>query len=89
SGQKNKLSRIGQATLTQKQTLKKIYANATDGTITNPSTAPFKKNSPVEHATFGTGIVQEVETKILGKTIVTVLFKIGTKKIDAQFLKLI
>ncbi len=49
----------------------------------------FKKNNPVTHPTFGTGIVQEVETKVTGKIIVTVLFKAGTKKIDAQFLKLV
>ena len=51
--------------------------------------SPFKKNSRVEHATFGAGIVQDVETKLMGKTIITVLFKVGTKKIDAKFLKLI
>jgi DNA helicase-2/ATP-dependent DNA helicase PcrA len=72
--------------------LKKAIASLTKPTPIirepkNPSfSTPFKKNSPVMHPTFGAGVVQEVETKVTGKVIVTVLFKASTKKIDAQFL---
>ncbi len=85
--QKSRLSSTKKAALLQKQALKTMQEKTTERT--GGSMCQFKKNSPVEHATFGTGIVQEVEAKLMGKTIITVLFKAGTKKIDAQFLKLI
>lgn len=49
--------------------------------------APFKKNQPVQHAKFGVGLVQEVEVKSDKTVYVTVGFKTGKKKVDAQFLK--
>ncbi len=52
------------------------------------TTSPFQKMGSVEHTTFGTGIVHEVEIK--GTiTIVTVRFHThGLKKIDSKFLTL-
>ena len=50
--------------------------------------APFKKNQPVFHKKYGTGLVQSIE-KRNDKTFITVAFKIGKKKIAASFLKAI
>lgn len=52
-------------------------------------TSPFKKLQSIKHATFGLGIVHEVEIK--GTiTIVTVRFNLhGMKKIDSKFLEII
>jgi DNA helicase II / ATP-dependent DNA helicase PcrA len=49
-------------------------------------TAVWKKNQPVAHTTFGTGIIQEIEMRNNGTTYLTVQFKRGTKKIDASFI---
>lgn len=57
--------------------------NATDKSL-HPS---WKKNQPVEHSTFGVGIVQDIELKKNGKTYITAQYKIGIKKIEASFLK--
>jgi hypothetical protein len=51
------------------------------------STSPWKKNQPVQHATFGIGIIQLIEEKNSLVTHVTVQFKTGTKKLDARFIK--
>jgi Superfamily I DNA and RNA helicases len=50
------------------------------------SSSEWKKNQPVSHVTFGTGLVQEVEVK-KDDTIVTVNFKSGIKKIMSKFLQ--
>lgn len=48
----------------------------------------WQKNQPVHHQAYGTGIVQDVETKEGGEKIfVTVRFKSGVKKIMADFLQ--
>lgn len=47
----------------------------------------WKKNQPVEHPTFGIGIVQDIELKKNGKTYITATYKIGIKKVEASFLK--
>lgn len=49
--------------------------------------AGFKKNQPVTHQKFGVGIVQDVELRANGITYLEVKFKIGTKKLDANFVK--
>ena len=46
----------------------------------------FKKHQTIKHKTFGIGIVKSIEQKKT-KTFVTAQFKIGVKKIDAQFLQ--
>ncbi|MFZ5954059.1 MAG: ATP-dependent helicase [Candidatus Dependentiae bacterium] len=46
----------------------------------------WKKNQPVHHAKFGTGIIKEVEIRSDKNYHLTVEFKSGTKKIDARFL---
>ena len=62
---------------------KKIFSTA----ATTPGTSPWKKNQPVQHATFGVGIIQQVEEKNSLVVHVTVQFKTGTKKLDARFIK--
>lgn len=47
----------------------------------------WKKNQPVQHVKFGIGIVEKVEKKGTDKFYITARFKLGIKKIDAQFLK--
>lgn len=54
---------------------------------THVSNCPWKKNQPVQHATFGVGIIQLIEEKNSLVTHVTVQFKTGTKKLDARFIK--
>jgi DNA helicase-2/ATP-dependent DNA helicase PcrA len=45
----------------------------------------WKKNQPVQHKKFGTGIIQMVEKKDDGSIYLTIDFRVGTKKIDAKF----
>jgi hypothetical protein len=61
----------------------------TDNNQSDTSTAncPWKKNQPVQHATFGLGIITAVEEKNSLVVHVTVQFKTGTKKLDARFIK--
>ena len=47
----------------------------------------WKKNQPVTHDKFGLGIVQDIELRANGVTILQVKFKSGSKKIDASFVK--
>jgi len=47
----------------------------------------WKKNQPVQHKKFGIGTVQKTESKGSGKIYLTIKFKIGTKKLDSQFVK--
>lgn len=57
-------------------------------TKTSPKTAgAWKKNQPVHHATFGTGIIQQVEEKNSLVVHLTIQFKAGTKKLDARFVQ--
>lgn len=46
----------------------------------------FKKHQTVKHATFGLGVVKEIEEKP-NKTVITAHFKTGVKKVDASFLE--
>lgn len=48
----------------------------------------WKRNQPVIHATFGTGIIQSIEPKD-GTIYLTIAFKGGSKKIDAKFVKML
>jgi DNA helicase II / ATP-dependent DNA helicase PcrA len=47
----------------------------------------WRKNQPVKHTKYGIGTVQEIEEKTSGEMHITVRFKIGIKKIVAQFLQ--
>jgi len=49
----------------------------------------LRKNQPVKHNKFGVGIIQKIEQRGTEKTFVTVKFKAGIKKIDAQFLTIL
>ncbi len=51
------------------------------------ATGLWKKNQPVIHEKFGLGIVQDIELRANGVTILEVKFKSGNKKIDASFIK--
>lgn len=51
-----------------------------------PENNTFKKNQPVHHKKYGTGIVQHIETSS-DSTVITVKFKDGIKKIVASFLE--
>ena len=56
-------------------------------TITSSGqSAEFKKNQPVSHASFGIGIVKEIEKRGKQASVITVQFKTGTKKISSTFL---
>jgi len=47
----------------------------------------WAKNQPVNHPTFGVGIIKSIEKRGAGSTIIEVQFKSGIKKIAKQFLK--
>ena len=47
----------------------------------------WKKNQPVCHEKFGVGIIQDIELRANGNTYLQVKFKIGSKKLDSQFVK--
>lgn len=48
--------------------------------------APFKIRQSVKHATFGIGLVTEIEEKSNDVFFITVSFKAGKKKLDSKFL---
>lgn len=53
-------------------------------------TSRWKKFQPVQHKTFGTGIIQDIEEKEAGtKIYLTVKFSEGIKKIDSKFVELV
>lgn len=54
---------------------------------TVPEGSVWKRNQSVVHATFGTGVVQEVQKKDAVSFYVTVAFRSGTKKVLSTFLK--
>jgi hypothetical protein len=64
----------------------KLDSIQTKNTPTLLSTT-WRKNQPVKHVKYGVGTVQEIEEKTSGETHITVRFKIGLKKIVAQFLQ--
>lgn len=51
------------------------------------TSSTWKKNQPVKHTKYGVGTIQEIEEKTTGDTHITVRFKVGIKKIVAQFLQ--
>ncbi len=73
---KNKITKSAKKTVTKKKSESKI------------SHEGWKRNQPVRHKTFGTGLVQEVEKKN-ANIVVTVKFKAGLKKIMSRFLQVI
>lgn len=60
---------------------------ATSVASTHKLSSRWKKHQPVMHATFGTGIIEQVEEKDSQTTYLTIRFKMGTKKISAQFVQ--
>lgn len=56
--------------------------------LTKAATGLWKKNQPVSHDKFGIGIIQDIELRANGVTILQVKFKTGSKKIDASFVKI-
>lgn len=48
----------------------------------------FKQHDVVTHASFGQGVIEKVEKKSEDKTYLTIRFKIGIKKLDADFVQL-
>lgn len=50
-------------------------------------TGSWKKNQPVKHAKYGIGTIENIEEKTTGDIHLTVRFKIGIKKIVAQFVQ--
>jgi DNA helicase-2/ATP-dependent DNA helicase PcrA len=63
----------------------KASADTSENKIKISST--WRKNQPVKHVKYGIGTVQEIDEKTSGETHITVRFKIGVKKIVAQFLQ--
>jgi hypothetical protein len=59
----------------------------TTETKSHASSCIWKKNQPVKHVKYGVGTIQEIEEKTTGDTHLTVRFKVGVKKIVAQFVQ--
>ncbi len=55
--------------------------------IKTQSTSVWKKNQPVKHAKYGIGTIQDIEEKASGDIHLEIKFKIGVKKIVAQFVQ--
>lgn len=64
--------------------LKKTCSNNPFEKNTTKSRA-WKRLQPVQHKTFGTGIIRHIEEQSSGRTILTISFSQGEKKIDATF----
>ncbi len=72
----------------RKETFQTLVANKIKTAPPTPKIAlssEWKKNQPVNHASFGTGLIQDVELKKDGTTL-TIKFKSGVKKIMAKFI---
>ncbi|MCX5921971.1 MAG: UvrD-helicase domain-containing protein [Candidatus Dependentiae bacterium] len=59
----------------------------TTATVSAHPKSPFKLRQPVQHATFGIGLVELIEIKNATSIYITVNFKGGKKKVAAEFLK--
>jgi len=68
---------------------KKVVEQPTPQPIAKVSTSGWKKNQPVQHQSFGIGVVQKIEEKGQDTIYITARFKMGVKKVDAKFLKAI
>jgi DNA helicase-2/ATP-dependent DNA helicase PcrA len=68
----------------QKQPLRNAIPDAQHSE--SSKTIVWKRNQPVIHTTFGTGIIQNIEPKD-DTVYLTIAFRIGTKKIDAKFIR--
>ncbi len=55
-------------------------------TSSSSASSVWKKNQPVQHKTFGIGVIQMVEEKSDTQVYLQVKFKAGVKKLDAKFL---
>ncbi len=86
---KPKLSKFNPPLKTVTKSSVNAYPTTPMGSVQKLQSSPFKKLQSIEHASFGLGIVHEIETKGT-VTIVTVRFNMhGMKKIDSKFLKII
>jgi len=52
-----------------------------------PTGSPWRKNHPVQHKVFGTGIIKKVESAPESKYYLTVQFRTGQKRILSDFVK--
>lgn len=67
--------------------LKSTYIQKKEPTTKSLLFSTWKKNQPVSHQSFGVGIIQDIELRADGKTYLQIKFKIGSKKLDSQFVK--
>lgn len=78
---------FSQATPAARPAAKALPKKTVVSAASTSGTTSWKKNQPVQHATFGVGIIEQVEEKNSLVVHVTVQFKTGTKKLDARFIK--
>ena len=71
-------------TLPEAPTQKRIVS-----AVKQAGVSTWKKNQPVKHATFGIGIVEQVEETPGQSARLTIRFSVGTKKISANFVSAI
>jgi DNA helicase-2/ATP-dependent DNA helicase PcrA len=57
------------------------------GVSKGATNSSWKKNQPVKHAKYGIGTIQDIEEKTNGDIHLSIQFKIGLKKIVAQFVQ--
>lgn len=67
--------------------IKKQQSTEQRTTSTTPNNTSWKRNQPVKHAKYGIGTVQDIEEKTNGDIHLSIQFKIGLKKIVAQFVQ--
>jgi len=60
-------------------------SNATQSTPPPAKRAPWLIRMPVKHATFGVGLIQEVEARGNDEYFLTIAFKAGVKKLSSRF----
>ncbi len=71
--------------VTHKPATKTTIRSTPTAKSTFASTGAWKKNQPVQHKKYGTGLIQKIETKN-GGNVLTVKFKSGIKKIVEKFI---
>ena len=80
--------RINSGVVPVRRSLGEDGSNHTKSKISvKAATSLWKKNQPVTHATFGLGIVQDIELRANGITILQIKFKVGVKKLESSYVK--
>ena len=77
----NKVSPVTETSSATKQNKPKIIIE------NQTKTTSWRKNQPVSHKKYGVGTIESIEEKTTGDIYLSVRFKIGIKKIVAQFLQ--